>query len=60
MPRKSHTKSKHKITHDFILNLYKETKTMDQTEKEQTVEKIKELIEYIGDEVVVDLSDSNV
>jgi hypothetical protein len=60
MPRKSHTKNKHKITHDFILNLYKETKTMDKAEKEQTVEKLKELIEYIGEDIVVDLSDTNV
>ena len=39
MPRKSPVKNKHKITHDFILNLYKETKAMDKAEKKQTVEK---------------------
>jgi len=60
MPRKVPVKNKHKITHDFILNLYKETKTMDKAEKEQTVEKLKELIKYIGEEIVVDLSDANV
>ena len=60
MPRKVPVKNKHKITHDFILSLYKETKTMDKAEKEQTVEKLKELIEYIGKEIVVDLSDTNV
>jgi len=60
MPRKSPVKNKHKITHDFILSLYKETKAMDKAEKEQTVEKLKQLIKYIGEEIVVDLSDTNV
>ena len=60
MPKKARVKNKHKITHDFILNLYKETKTMNKAEKEQTVEKLKELIKYIGEEIVVDLSDTNV
>ena len=60
MPRKNPVKNKHKITHDFILSLYKETGTMDKAEKEQTVEKLKELIKYIGEEIVVDLSDTNV
>ena len=60
MPRKSPVKNKHKITHDFILSLYKETKTMDKTEKEQTVEKLRKLIKYIGEEIIVDLTDTNV
>ena len=60
MPRKAHVKNKHKITHDFILSLYKETKTMDKAEKRQTVEKLKKLIKYVGEEIVVDLSDTNV
>ena len=60
MPRKAPVKNKHKITHDFILRLYKETKTMNRAEKEQTVEKLKDLIKYIGEEIVVDLSDTNV
>lgn len=60
MPRKTSIKNKHKITHDLILDLYKETKTMDKTEKVQTVAKIKELIKYIGEEIVIDLTDTNV
>jgi len=60
MPRKSIIKNKHKITHDFILNLYKETKKMDPAEKQQTVEKLKKLIKYIGEEITVDLTDTNV
>mgnify|MGYP000462673732 CR=1 FL=1 len=60
MPRKTPVKNKHKITHDFILSLYKETKAMDKAEREQTVEKLKQLIKYIGEEIVVDLTDTNV
>ena len=60
MSRKNSGKNKHKITHDFILSLYKETKAMDTAEREQTVEKLKQLIKYIGEEIVVDLSDTNV
>ena len=60
MLRKISTKNKHKITHDFILSLYKETKTMDKAEKEQTVEKLKKMIKYIGEEIIVDLTDTNV
>ena len=60
MPRKTPVKNKHKITHDFILSLYKETKTMDKAEKEQTVEKLRKLIKYIGEEIIVDLTDTNV
>ena len=60
MTRRAPVKNKHKITHDFILRLYKETETMNKAEKEQTVEKLKELIQFIGDVIVVDLSDTNV
>ena len=60
MPRRPPIKTKHKITHDLILELYKETNKMDEAEKNQTVEKIKELIKYIGKEIVIDLSDTNV
>ena len=60
MPRKISGKNKHKITQDFILSLYKETKAMDKAEREQTVEKLKQLIKYIGEEIVVDLTDTNV
>ena len=60
MSTKSTIKNKHKITHDFILRLYKETETMNKAEKEQTVEKLKDLIQFIGDVIVVDLSDTNV
>jgi|TARA_R100000008_G_scaffold86879_1_gene82346 hemerythrin len=56
MPRKSAQLNKHKITHDFILDLYKEAQKMEPTEKQQTVEKLKELIKYIGKEIVVDLA----
>ena len=60
MSRKNSGKNKHKITHDFILSLYKETKKMDPAEKQQTVEKIKKLIKYIGEEITVDLTDTDV
>ena len=40
MSRNSNIKNKHKITHDFILDLYKETKKMNPAEKLQTVEKV--------------------
>tara|TARA_Y100000310_G_C20485008_1_gene716474 strand:+ start:596 stop:778 length:183 start_codon:yes stop_codon:yes gene_type:complete len=60
MSRRSTINNKHKITHDFILDLYKETKKMSPAEKQQTVEKLKELIKYIGEEIAVDLSDTNV
>jgi len=60
MSRNSNIKNKHKITHDFILDLYKETKKMNPAEKLQTVEKLKRLIKYIGEEIIVDLTDTNV
>ena len=57
MPRKKVHKTKHKITADFILDLYKHTKTMDQPERTETVDKIKGLIKYIGREINIDLHD---
>jgi len=57
MPRKKAEVAKHKITPDLILDLYKHTKTMDQPEQDQTVEKIKSLVKYMGDEITVDLHD---
>ncbi len=60
MARRIYTTNKHKITHDFILSLYKETKKMSPTEKVETVDKIKDLVKYIGEEIVVDLSDTDV
>tara|TARA_R100000315_G_C5227988_1_gene139022 strand:- start:1261 stop:1431 length:171 start_codon:yes stop_codon:yes gene_type:complete len=56
VPRKKINKNtKHLITHDFILDLYKETKNMESSEKEKTVEKLKELVKSIGKELVIDL-----
>ena len=57
MPRKRVTKTKHKITTDFILDLYKTTKTMEESERKKTVDKIKDLVKYIGNEITIDLND---
>ena len=57
MPRKKAKKGKHKITSNLILDLYKHTKTLPDLEKEETVDKIKELVKYIGDEISIDLND---
>ena len=57
MPRKKGVKTKHKITPDLILDLYKRTKTMDQPEKDETVDKIKALVKYMGDEINIDIND---
>ena len=57
MPRKKAKKAKHKITSNLILDLYKHTKTLPDLEKEETVDKIKELVKYIGDEISIDLND---
>mgnify|MGYP003140756445 CR=1 FL=1 len=57
MPQQQGNKTKHKITPDLILDLYKHTKTMDEPEKQQTVDKIKKLVKYMGDEITVDLND---
>jgi len=60
MPRKKSKKGKHKITSNLILDLYKHTKTLSEPEKVETVDKIKDLVKYIGEEIVVDLSDTDV
>tara|TARA_R110002051_G_scaffold222741_1_gene286275 strand:+ start:486 stop:668 length:183 start_codon:yes stop_codon:yes gene_type:complete len=57
MPRKNTKKRKHKITSNLILDLYKHTKTLPDLEKEETVDKIKDLVKYIGDEISIDLND---
>ena len=57
MPRKRVKKEKHKITPDLILDLYKHTKTLPDPEKEETVEKVKGLVKYIGSEISIDLHD---
>ena len=57
MPRKKVKKEKHKITPDLILDLYKHTKTLPDPEKEETVEKVKGLVKYIGSEISIDLHD---
>ena len=57
MPRKKIKKEKHKITPDLILDLYKHAKTLPDLEKKETVDKIKDLVKYIGDEISIDLDD---
>ena len=57
MPRKKAKKGKHKITSNLILDLYKHTKTLSEPEKMETVDKIKDLVKYIGDEISIDLND---
>jgi len=57
MPRKRGKKTKHKITSNLILDLYKHTKTLPDLEKKETVDKIKDLVKYIGDEISIDLDD---
>ena len=57
MPRKKTKTPKHKITPNLILDLYKHTKTMGQPERDQTVDKIKDLIKYMGDEIRINLDD---
>ena len=57
MPRKKTNTPKHKITPNLILDLYKHTKTMDQPERDQTVDKIKDLVKYMGDEIRINLDD---
>ena len=49
--------TKHKITPDFILDVYKHTKTMDDPEKNETVDKIKDLVKYMGKEININLND---
>ena len=57
MPRKKAKKIKHKITSNLILDLYKHTKTLPDLEKQETVDKIKGLVKYIGDEISINLDD---
>ena len=57
MPRKKAKKVKHKITSNLILDLYKHTKTLPDLEKQETVDKIKGLVKYIGDEISINLDD---
>jgi hypothetical protein len=57
MPRRKRNMTKHKITPDFILDLYKQTKTMDEPEKNETVDKIKDLVKYMGKEININLND---
>ena len=57
MPRKKAKKVKHKITSNLILDLYKHTKILPDPEKQETVDKIKGLVKYIGDEISINLDD---
>ena len=57
MPTKKENPTKHKITPDLILDLYKHTKTMDEPERDKTVDKIKKLIKYMGSKINIDLND---
>tara|TARA_Y100000310_G_scaffold333445_1_gene411029 strand:+ start:35 stop:217 length:183 start_codon:yes stop_codon:yes gene_type:complete len=57
MSRKKIKNIKHKITPNLILDLYKHTKTLSDPEKKETVDKIKDLVKYMGDEIHIDLND---
>lgn len=57
MPRKKSKKQKHTITPDLILDLYKHTETMSEPKKIKTVDKIKKLVKYMGDEISIDIDD---
>jgi len=57
MLKKKENKTKHKITPDLILDLYKHTKTMSEPEKNKTVDKIKDLVKYMGRKINIDLND---
>jgi hypothetical protein len=57
MPRKRDVTTKHEITPDLILDLYKHTKVMDDPERGKTVDKIKKLVKYMGRKIAVDLND---
>jgi len=39
------------ITPDFILQIYKESKKMEPAEQEKVVDKLKEMIKYMGEEI---------
>ena len=53
MPRKKVTGEKHRITPDLILQIYKESKNMDKTEQKKVVEKLKDIVKYIGKEITI-------
>ena len=55
MPRGVKKQTRHIITTDLILQLYKEAKNMPEAEKNKVVEKLKDLVKYIGKEMVVDI-----
>ena len=55
MPKGAKKQNRHTITPDLILQLYKEAKSMSPTEKNKIVEKLKDLVKYIGKEMVVDI-----
>ena len=57
MPRKKVSEVQHEVTVDFILVLYKNAKLMDPSEKDQTVDKIKKLVKYMGKTINIDLND---
>ena len=55
MPRGVKKQSRHKITPDLILQIYKESKSMSETQRKKVLDKLKELVKYIGKEMVVDI-----
>ena len=57
MPRKTTKKTKHKITPDFILQLYKEAKNMEPAERKKVIAKIKDIVKYMNKEITIDLND---
>ena len=57
MPRKKVSEVQHEVTVDFILDLYKNAKLMDPSERDQTVDKIKKLVKYMGETINIDLDD---
>ena len=55
MPRKTTKKTKHKITPDFILQLYKEAKNMEPAERKKAIAKIKDIVKYMNREITVNI-----
>ena len=53
MPKKNLTGEKHLITYDFILQIYKESKTMETSEQKKVVEKLKDIVKYVGKEITI-------
>jgi len=51
--RKKVNGEKRLITTDFILQLYKESKTMDKAEQKKVLEKLKDIVKYIGKEITI-------